>query len=427
MKISNKEKIMLYILGLLIIGFGYYNFVYSVQVAKIEEKMKAENEVKQKYTTTIETIKALDDRKNYANLLKATIGDKSAPFYPAINEEKIITELDTLLKDSGLKGGIEFKPVVADAVEAPKKEQSVLGKSSLQGIVDSYNNTTEKNDKVSNDASNVGNVANNQKTNTSNDSNANNSNTNNAKAADGKEQKNKVQYMKIQVKFEGAYDALDKFLDKIATNEKKIIVNSIKMSQDTLNSLKGTMDLEIYSVPKITDELETYLKWDLNNTYGKNVPFDKGGATGVTVATKNNSDFIATIRGIDSELPTVILGKTNDSLKTTYVYADSNIEENVEMILTQAGDKYYYKYKTSKGTYPASYDGLGTEFIPMSKNIEINILSEPKVSTNDKANIKLKVVNKTDKLADVNVSNDDVVSPRVKIDGDGNNISVNQK
>ena len=38
MKISNKEKIMLCILGIIIIGFGYYQFVYLFQATKIEEK-----------------------------------------------------------------------------------------------------------------------------------------------------------------------------------------------------------------------------------------------------------------------------------------------------------------------------------------------------------------------------------------------------
>lgn len=426
MRISNKEKIMLYILGIIIIGFIYYQFIYSYQMNIIQDKMKKQNEIEQKYTEAENTIKAIESKKSDLKILKAKISDESLSFYPTISEEHIILELDALMKDSGLKGGIDFKPVVTDVVEAPKKEQVSLGKSSFQDIVDDYNKTDNKNDQIPNNANNTGNNQN-ANTNTPNNSNVNNTNVGNTKPADGKEQKNKVQYMKLQVKFEGSYNALDKFLDKIATNEKKIVVNSIKSTQDTLNTLKGTLDLEIYSVPKISDELESYLKWDINSTYGKNVPFDKGGATGVTTENKNNSDFIATVRGIDSELPTVILGKTNDSLKTTYVYADNNTEENVEMVLTQAGDKYYYKYKTSKGTYPSNYDGLGAEFIPTSNNIEINILSEPKASTDDKANVKLKIINKTDKLAEVNVSNDDSASPRVKIDGDGNNISVNQK
>ena len=88
------------------------------------------------------------------------------------------------------------------------------------------------------------------------------------------------------------------------------------------------------------------------------------------------SDFIASVKSITSDLPTIMIGKANDDLRTTYVYADSNSEENVEMILTQDGDKYYYKYKTSKGTFPANYNGLGAEFVPTSKNIVLNVLSE---------------------------------------------------
>ena len=143
---------------------------------------------------------------------------------------------------------------------------------------------------------------------------------------------------------------------------------------------------------RLHDELESYLKWDLNNTYGKNVPFSKGAASGSVAnnSIKITSDFIASVKSINSDLPTIIMGKTNDSLRTTYVYADSNSEENVEMILTQDGDKYYYKYKTSKGTFPANYDGLGAEFVPVSKNIVLNILSEARVTSNDKSNIKLK-------------------------------------
>lgn len=423
MKISNREKIMIYILGISLIGVGYYNFIYSFQAVKVEEKIKVESEIKEKYTLAVDTIKSIEDRKSHERVLKAKIEEESEPFYPTISEEKIIIELDKLLKDSGLKGGISFKPVVSDSVENSKKEQSVLNESSLQGIVEKYNdivNGTET-------ANNTNNGTNTQNPANEKGNNVNSSNANSSKVNDGKEQKNKVQYVMFQVKFEGTYEAFDKFLGEIADNDKKIVVNSIKISQDTLNSLRGTIDLEIYSIPKLTDELENYLKWNFNNPYGKNVPFVKGVAGGVTNVNRDTSDFIATAKSIDSELPTIMLGKTNDSLKTTYVYADSNKEENVEIILTQVGNKYYYKYKTSKVAFPANYDGLGAEFVTMSKNIEINILSEPKANSDDKSNIKLKLVNKTDKLAEVNVNNDDAANPRVKIEGDGTNISVNQK
>lgn len=439
MKISNKEKIMLYILGIILVGFGYYNFIYSVQVIKIQGKIKSENEIKQKYTSAMETINSLDDKKSDVKVLKAKIGDESISFYPTISEEHIIVQLDELLKDSGLKGAITFKPIVSDSVENSKKEENSLAESSLQSIVDKYSNiisSDEKDGSNNNEISNNDNTANDKsptddsaKTNVNNNSNSstNNSTTSNAKANDSKDKKNTIQYLKCEVKFEGTYQALNKMLETIGKNEKKIVVNSIKITQSSLDAINGTIALEIYSVPKITDELEGYLKWELNNTYGKSVPFSKGAASGVVDSNKDNSDFIATIKSINSDLPTIMIGKSNDSLRTTYVYADSNTVENVEMTLTQDGNKYYYKYKTSKGTFPAEYNGLGAEFVPVSKNIIISLISEARVGDNDKSNINLKIINKTDKLVEVNISGDDTINPRVKIDGDGNNISVNQK
>jgi type IV pilus assembly protein PilO len=87
------------------------------------------------------------------------------------------------------------------------------------------------------------------------------------------------------------------------------------------------------------------------------------------------------------------------------------------MILTQDGDKYYYKYKTSKGTYPANYQGLGAEFVPAYKNMVLNVLSENRVNSNDKSELKLNIINKTDKLLNVDISGEDTANPRVTDDG----------
>ncbi|MCE5221060.1 MAG: pilus assembly protein PilO [Clostridium sp.] len=443
MKISNKEKIMLCVLGSIIVGFVYYQFVYTSQTNEIEAKVKTEKEIKQKYETAMNTINSMESKKSDIKILKAKIGDEALPFYPTISEENIIIELDKLLKDSGLKGGITFAPIVSNNVENSKKEQKSLAESSLQGIVDKYNsafNDTKKT--VDNSTKSETNNA--SGTSDSNSKNASN-NSNESNKKDSKDtKKNTVQYIKCEVKFEGSYENLDKFLNAIGNNKKKIVVNSIKLSSDNSKGIKGTLNLEFYSIPKINDELESYLKWDLNKTYGKSVPFSAGVAstasntsvTGGTTANnsvsnsqvnKEQSDFIASVKPTASDLPTIIMGKAKDDLRTTYVYADSNSVENVEMILTQDGDKYYYKYKTSKGTFPANYDGLGAEFIPVAKNIVLDILSRSRLDANDNSAMKLKIVNKTDKLLNVNISGEDSNNPRVIVEGDLSNVSVNNK
>lgn len=415
MKISNREKIMLFILGIAVIAFGYYNFIYLVQTNRIEEKLKEEMEIKQKYERAKITIDTLEDKKNDVDLLTVKVEGESKPFYPIINEEHIILELDKLLKDNDLVGKIKFEPIASGSVEKADKISQTLAESSLQSIVDKYKNSEDSNSSDKND--------------TTNNSESNNKNNSNAdKSKD--EKKDTLQYVKIQVTFEGSYDGLYKMLTTIRENERKIVVNSIKLSSDTTKGIKGTLNLEIYSIPKISDEIENYLKWDFNNTYGKDVPFVAETESQSFITTESKSeeiirtnDFIASVKSITSDLPKIMLGKANDDMRTSYVYGNSNSEEQVEMILTQDGDKYYYKYKTSKQAYPANYDGLGEEFMPKSKDIIVKILSENKLNETDNSKMRLKILNKTDKEVQVNISGDD---SRVTIDANEGNVKINK-
>lgn len=426
MKISNREKIMLFILGIAVIAFGYYNFIYLVQTDKIEQKLKEEVEIKQKYETAKTTIDTLEDKKNDVDLLKVKVEGESKPFYPIINQEHIILELDKLLKDNDLVGAIKFESIASGSVEKASKTSQILAESSLQPIVDKYKNKNSQN-------SNSKPANSSDKNNTLNNSESNNKNNSNADKSK-EEKKDTLQYVKIQISFQGSYEGLSKMLTTIRENERKIVVNSIKISSDTKKGIQGTLNLEIYSIPKINDEIENYLKWDFNNTYGKDVPFvtetespllstnSKIALTESEEVTRTN-DFIASVKSITSDLPKIMLGKANDDMRTSYVYGNSNSEEPVEMILTQDGDKYYYKYKTSKQSFPANYDGLGEEFVPKSKNIVLKILSENKLSGNDNSRMRLKILNKTDKNVQVNISGDD---SRVTIDANESNVKINK-
>lgn len=404
---NDKDKIMLLILGIIIIGFGYYKYVYSAQVNAIEEKTKQESIVIEKYNNAMKTINSFEDKKTEVKILKAKINDKSTHFYPIISEEQIIVEIDKLLKDSNLKGGITFQPIVSDSVEASKDEIKTLADSSIKKIVDQYNNISMNN---------------------GNDNNTMTSDANNANAQkNSKEKKNTVQFVKCEVRFEGSFEGINKLLTAIDNNERKIVVNCIKISEDAYTSIKGSINLEFYSIPKINNEVESYLKWNLNNDYGKNLLFSNVSASGSLEENKVNSDFIVSIKSVSSDLPTVMVGKVNDLSRTTYVYGDNNGEENVEIMLTQDKDKYYYRYKTSKGMYPVNNNGAGAEFVPTGKNIVVNVLSEKRFGSDDKSEVKLIITNKTDKLVSVDITGDDKTDPRVTVEGDGKNINVNQK
>ena len=64
MKISNKEKIMLGILGVMLIGIGYYNYVYKELAFKVQGKEEEYIQIEERYNKAIETINSIESKKS---------------------------------------------------------------------------------------------------------------------------------------------------------------------------------------------------------------------------------------------------------------------------------------------------------------------------------------------------------------------------
>lgn len=431
MNISSKEKIMLCILGIILVCFGYYNFIYTPLINKVQQLQVEEEKREQEYNDAMETINSLEDRRSDVKILKSKVTECSKEFYPVLSEEHIIVELDNLMNDSGLKGGISFESIVSESVQSQARENASIAESTMQAIAEKYSNTDDDNYKEAvqtssdEDMSSQDNDSETSKNDSSNNAEQNDTDSN--KNTENKKE-NTVHNLKCTVNFQGTYEELAKFLKSVEDHDKKIVINAITMGQDSLNGINGTIKFEMYAVPKIDDEIEKYLEWNFNNTYGKATPFSTGAATGVEQNKKETDDFVMAVKSINSDLPTVILGRGNDDTRVTYVYADRNAVENVEIELTQQGSKYYYKYRTSKENYPKQYNGYGAQFVPSSEeNISLNILSENRFNSDDKSGVNIKITNNTDKLLKVNINGDDTSNPRVTVDGDSSKINVNKK
>lgn len=433
MKLSNREKIMLCILGIIVLGIGYYNFIYKSLSEKVTTAENRKNEIENKYNAAMATIQNIDDKKSNLKILKSQILNCSEGFYPTISEEHIILELNQLLTESGLSGGIKFDPIVTQSVEKVEKESVDIPESSMQKFVDQYSElapnsgitsgakTSEQDGKT---------ISNNSDTSTSLQSNSSNNSKSNQErnGTSNDKNSNSIEYLKCSITFKGTYENLNTFLKSIRESNRKIMVNSLSTAQDSTNGINGTLKLEIYSVPKIDDELEQYLKWNLDGNNNGTATFSSNSINDIQDSEYEKVDFVLSSKPMSSDFPSVIMGKAKDSTRTTYVYADSNKPEDVELILTKEGNKYYYKYKTSKGTYPKDFNGNGVEFIPeLGTSINVDVFSESRTDSDDEAGVKLKITNNTDMLVNVNISGDDSTNPRIIVDGDSSNISVNSK
>lgn len=413
MKLNKREQVGLFTVALVGIGMIYYQFGYVSLANKTNEKLQARTEIEQKYNTATETINALEAKKSNAKRLNAKIDDESASLYPTISQEHIVLELDKLLKDNGLQGGMSFEATEVKGIEAIKKSEKdkELGKTSIQKIVDEFN-------------SKYG-VAK-----TSSESGATNTGSTTANStSDAKtSEETTVTQLKVIVDFNGSYESVNKFLNAIGNYKRKISIIAMNISEKSLEEVKGSVGMVIYSVPKVNDDLNTYLKWDLNNTYGKFRTFSAGSLAGTGIKSEQaENDFLIKVNSSTSVLPTVIIGKSDDSLRSTYAYADGNNVQEAELVVTEKDGKYYYKYKTALDKVPMNYSDIGNEFVVNKDNIVLNISTEKRVDSNDKSGLKLKITNDTNKLVRVDISGDDEKDPRVSIDGDSKNISVNKK
>ena len=188
------------------------------------------------------------------------------------------------------------------------------------------------------------------------------------------------------------------------------------------------MNLEFYAIPNLGDIKSYYENWDISELSGKEIPFNSMntsvGFSG-TSNTDSKSDFIIEVNPESSDLPTVTIGKSNDSQRSTYIEADNGGIEAIEITLKNEGNKYYYTYRTSKNIYPG--ENKVAEFTPNSETINIDINSETRLNSNDKSGIRLTVKNNTNKKINVNINSDDKERPRVTVAGEGSNISVIKK
>lgn len=440
MAISKREKKMLSVFGLVTCAFLYYQFGYTNLNGLVDKKTKERDEIQQKYQTAVDTVNSMDAQKAKAKIFNAKIADQTKPLYPIISQEHIILEIDGLIKESGLEGGITFKEIENKTVGLPKKSEKDkdIPESSIQPIADEYENeygtkkeekSSSSNDVVKDNQSSSSST--NSSTSTGNTgSNSGNSASSLVSSSSSDSNNNTINQMHVLVSFNGTYEQVVKFLDLLRTEneQKRLPAFAINMSTKNLNDVKGSVNMMVYAIPKLDDESERYLSWSLSNTYGKNKPFTVNSSVGTGIKTNaSNGDFSIEVNSAYSDLPTVIMGKSNDILRTSYAYADGNNEAQGELELTKDGDKYYYKYSVNGDSIPKNYSGNGFEFTPNGDTIEINLKCETRTGTDDKAGLKLNIVNKTGQLVNVNISGNNKSDPRVSIGGDSKDINVNEK
>ncbi|HAT4272788.1 TPA: hypothetical protein I9082_001612 [Clostridium perfringens] len=398
MKINKREKNLLFVLALGIVGFGYYKVVWDYQYNKLKYLKSKELKVKEEYNHDVKMVNSTEPNKEEINIFNSEIQNLTSGFYSNISQPNIILELNNLMNDANVKGTMSFSEIKTMPVmdkqdgDSSSKSEDDENPNQIQGIVNDYNNITNK-----------------------------------KKNEDNKDKKQEEIYnlsqMTVSLSVNGTYDNVIKFMKSIEENPKHINILNFNLSAQTDGNVSANMNIQLVAIPKIDDSKEEFTTAD--EKYGKENPFS--GASTVGTGTIENelenskvkNDFLMTVRPINSDLPTIVLGKADDKDKKTYLNNDENSVSNIEMYISGDNGKYYYKYKVEGKSYPTKFEGNGEEFKPNGNDINFEIFSEKRVNKDDKSGANIKIVNSSDKEVNLIINKDDEKSPRVNVTTDG--------
>ncbi|MGO4894813.1 hypothetical protein [Clostridium perfringens] len=398
MKINKREKTLLFVLALGVVGFGYYKVVWDYQYNKLKDLKSKELKVKQEYNDDVKMVNSIEPNKEEINIFNSEIQNLTSGFYSNISQPNIILELNNLMNDANVKGTMSFSEIktmpVMDKQEgdSSSKSEDDENPNQIQGIVNDYNNITDK-----------------------------------KKNEGGKDKKSEEIYnlsqMTVSLSVNGTYDNVMKFMKSIEENPKHINILNFNLSAQTDGNVSANMNIQLVAIPKIDASKEEFTTAD--DKYGKENPFSGASVAGTGTIenelenSKVKNDFLMTVRPINSDLPTIVLGKSDDKDKKTYLNNDENSVSNIEMYISGDNGKYYYKYKVEGKSYPTKFEGNGEEFKPNGNDINFEIFSEKRVNKDDKSGANIKIVNSSDKEVNLIINKDDEKSPRVNVTTDG--------
>lgn len=398
MKINKREKTLLFVLALGVVGFGYYKVVWDYQYNKLKDLKSKELKVKQEYNDDVKMVNSIEPNKEEINIFNSEIQNLTSGFYSNISQPNIILELNNLMNDTNVKGTMSFSEIKTMPVmdnqegDSSSKSENDENKNQIQGIVNDYNNITDK---------------------------KKNENKKNKK----QEEIYNLNQMTVSLSVNGTYDNVMKFMKSIEENPKHINILNFNLSAQTDGNVSANMNIQLVAIPKIDASKEEFTTAD--EKYGKENPFSGASVAGTGTIenelenSKVKNDFLMTVRPINSDLPTIVLGKSGDKDKKTYLNNDENSVSNIEMYISGDNGKYYYKYKVEGKSYPTKFEGNGEEFKPNGNDINFEIFSEKRVNKDDKSGANIKIVNSSDKEVNLIINKDDEKSPRVNVTTDG--------
>lgn len=399
MKLSKREKYLLLILFFAILISIYYKLVINDQLKRINDLEQTAKIYRTKVKNVKKELEFEVNQDMEYKILNEKIINLSSRLLPEMLQEKIIINIDEMIKQSNISGTIlNFSGPDIDTISEErenKEDEDYL----IKKLVEEYYGLSKKSEEEKENKNKTDNTAN----------------------------ESKIEKMSMDIFFTGKYENLIEFINLIQNYNKKLLIKNLNIIRDSDNEISGNIKIDFFAVPLLNLVYDDFTIWNFEENYGKSNPFYSSNINAkLDKATESNEisyDFAMNVKPYNSDLPTVTLGKTNDSQRKTYVYADNPLVEDVEIYFSEVEGKYFYKYKTNRDKYPKDFNEW-IEFNPLSKTINIIIYTHKRNSENDMSGVNIKLYNETDKRVFIRIIGDDQYRPRVNVVGKSGLVDV---
>lgn len=386
MKIQKRERILLLILILVIGSYLFYNFVYLKNLDTIAEK---EAVIEQKKLEAERILNALRLEKELLfdmQALNFEVSNMTESYLERIEQENAIMFFNRYFDEYGIEvSNISFTEVgLMSVVYNPNPTDTGAPQYPLLDLKNQYLGIVPPPPAQSEEPVTAS-----------------------------------AESMTVSFGFEADYYDLLDFIDFMQQNKVEFVMSNLSMASNLEDSIiTGNTAVSLFSIPKLHEH--EYMDWIWSDVieYGRSNPFLLDDVVLDPYFT-TKYDLTMVLGPMSQDIPTVNLGKFRDDTYQSYVYADSNILETVEIAIKLEDGIYSYKYNTPLGSYPANYQNW-VEFSPANDFISMEVRSMARENAEDQSGVNLTIVNETDLLFYINVFGDDPIRPRLNLETTAN-------
>jgi type IV pilus assembly protein PilO len=244
MKFNPRERIMLYILAVLVILAAGYFLMIKPQLDKIDvldiDKIALEEQIKS-LDTELASSSMLDTN---ISEIKTKIEEMTKPFYPEILKDKIIMILEGIIQRSGIVNDVtNFEATMIKAVELVTAGTTESITFNIREYADRYNALVQP-----------------EQTDTGTDTAVGNAST--VPAAE-----RKLESMMVNLQINGTYEQIINFIREVELLNRTIVINNFLSvagePDETTGVINQVVNIEIvfYAIPKIFEQDADYYIW----------------------------------------------------------------------------------------------------------------------------------------------------------------------